>query len=97
MGRDSAAETASADLMVRLAASIDAAAARRGALQPEAAAERLVRHLAARAAENDLGGLVEFFSNGLGLVRDELDRAAPARRGFVETAPAEPDSSYWLG
>jgi len=87
MKRNPSAETASAtaDLMVKLASSIDEGRARQRQLAPDAAADKLVRHLSKKAAQNDLGAIVDFFSSGLGLAREALHRED------------EHDSSYWLG
>jgi hypothetical protein len=94
-----APRVATTDLLVRLAAILDAddSPPHRGVPEPEAAAERLVHHLADTAANDDLRGLVDFFSNGLGLARAELRRESRTRRSPVEVPSAERDSSYWLG
>ena len=73
------------DLMSELASAIDEGRARSTRLEPEAAADRLVRHLSKKAEQNDLGAIVEFFSSGLGLARRALHR------------DEERDPSYWLG
>jgi hypothetical protein len=96
--------------MIKLASSIDEGRARGTELGPEAAAARLVRHLSTKAAENDLGAVVSFFSNALGLAREAMDGvertharpAEPARGDTIGQAAAltcegQSDPSYWLG
>jgi hypothetical protein len=94
------AKSATADLMIKLASAIDEGRARDPELEPEAAAARLVRHLSKKAAQNDIGAVVSFFSNALGLAREamhdaEETRSRPDERSREEKRGRPSGSDRW--
>lgn len=102
MQRHTAKKSTTVDLMARLASAVDEARARQVVLGPDAAADRLVRHISKQAAQSDLEDLVAFFSSGLGSASEALHDARAARDRKLhgpggDELPLKRDSSYWLG
>jgi len=102
MKRHSTGKSATADLMIKLASSIDEARIHPTELEPDAVAGQLIRHLSQKTAQSDLGALVKFFSSGLELAHAAMrDPGTPERRTLQspggDRQATESDPSYWFG
>ena len=102
-GPVAAANSEAAELMIRLAMSLEKGRTHGAQLEAEAAATQVVTHLSRKASENDVGAMVNFFANALGLAREAMQasqgtsgrRTRPVESSLA--AKAECDSSYWFG
>ena len=101
--RVAAANSEAAELIIRLALSLEQGQPRGTRLEAEAAASQVVTHLSRKASENDVGAMVDFFADALGLAREAM-HASQATSGkgtrpaeSSVAANAECDSSYWFG
>jgi len=97
------ANSEATELMIRLAMSLEKGRARGRRLEAEAAASQVVTHLSRKASENDVGAMVNFFADALGLATEAMNAsqgksgkgARPAKSSSAMNA--ESDSSYWFG